>query len=148
MNAEKSVDKYPTGVYNIIQIDVIMIIRGDAMNEKNQQTVCKHCADKAGKENCGDCCQRIKKRDEVEYKRLINRLKRIEGQIRGITGMVESDAYCNDILVQLSAVQSAITAFTGELLESHIKSCVVNDIIDGRRETADELVSIVRRFIK
>ena len=94
------------------------------------------------------CCHRIKKREPEEYKRLLNRLKRIEGQIRGISKMVESDAYCNDILIQISAVRSAITSFAGELLESHIKSCVVNDVIAGKSETVDELVDTVIRFIK
>lgn len=94
------------------------------------------------------CCHRIKKREPDEYKSLLNRLKRIEGQIRGVSKMVESDAYCNDILVQISAVQSAISSFAGELLESHIKSCVVNDIKSGKEDTVDELVSTVRKFIK
>ncbi len=94
------------------------------------------------------CTRRLKKRDEKEKKALINRLSRIEGQVRGLSGMVESDSYCNDILIQVSAVQSAIGAFAKELLAQHIKSCVVNDIKEGKLETADELISIVSRLVK
>ncbi len=95
-----------------------------------------------------ECCHRTKKRSEEEYKSLINRLNRIEGQIRGIKGMVERDAYCPDILVQVSAVTAALGGFGKELLASHIKSCVVNDIRAGRDETVDELVETLQKMIK
>lgn len=94
-----------------------------------------------------DCCK-IKKRDEKEYKSLINRLSRIEGQIRGIRGMVENDAYCVDILTQVSAVNAALNAFNKELLSEHIKSCVAKDIRDGKDETIDELVSVLQKLMK
>ncbi len=72
-----------------------------------------------------------KHRPEEEYRALTNRLSRIEGQVRGVRGMVENDAYCVDILIQVSAVQSALQAFSRELLESHIRTCVANGIRAG-----------------
>ena len=77
-------------------------------------------------ENC--CCHKTKKRTEEEYKALINRLNRIEGQVRGIRKMVDSDAYCTDILIQVSAINAALNAFNRELLASHIRTCVEEDI--------------------
>lgn len=95
-----------------------------------------------------NCCHKTKKRDDEEYKRLINRLSRIEGQIRGIKGMVEKDAYCPDILTQVSAVNSALNSFNKELLASHIKTCVANDIRNGKDETIDELVLTLQKLMK
>lgn len=89
-----------------------------------------------------------KERSEEEYKKLIHRLNRIEGQIRGIKGMVENSAYCVDILIQSSAVSAAINAFNRELLASHIKSCVANDIRAGKDETIDELISMLKKLMK
>ena len=74
------------------------------------------------------CCEKTTKRDPQEQKQLINRLNRIEGQIRGIRNMIEKDAYCTDILVQSAAVNAAVNAFNKELLASHIKGCVARDI--------------------
>ena len=97
--------------------------------------------------NC--CCtHRTKERTPEEYKSLINRLSRIEGQIRGIRGMVEKSAYCPDILVQAAAANAALHAFSRELLENHIKTCVVRDIRAGRDETVDELVATLRKLMK
>ncbi|MCM1545158.1 MAG: metal-sensing transcriptional repressor, partial [Ruminococcus sp.] len=76
------------------------------------------------------CCHKTKERTEQEYKSLINRLNRIEGQIRGIRGMVEKNAYCPDILVQVAAANAALNAFNRELLSNHIKTCVATDIRD------------------
>lgn len=95
-----------------------------------------------------NCCHKTKKRDDEEYKKLINRLNRIEGQIRGIKGMVEKDAYCPDILIQVSAVNSALNSFNKELLASHIKTCVANDIRNGKDETIDELVLTLQKLMK
>lgn len=96
-----------------------------------------------------DCCShKTKERSEEEYKSLINRLKRIEGQIRGIKGMVEKDAYCTDILVQVSAVNAALNAFNKELLSNHIKTCVADDIRNGKDETVDELVATLQKLMK
>ena len=93
-------------------------------------------------------CHKTKVRSEVEYKRLIHRLNRIEGQIRGIRGMVEKSAYCTDILVQVAAANAALNAFSKELLASHIKTCVAQDIRDGKDETIEELVDTLQKLMK
>ena len=93
-------------------------------------------------------CHKTKQRSEKEYKSLIHRLNRIEGQIRGIKGMVEKDAYCTDILIQSSAVTAAINAFNKELLSNHIKTCVADDIRSGKNETVDELVATLQKLMK
>lgn len=93
-------------------------------------------------------CHKTKERSEEEYKSLIHRLNRIEGQIRGIKGMIEKNAYCPDILVQSSAVTSAMNAFNKELLANHIKTCVTNDIREGKDETIDELLSTLQKLMK
>ena len=98
------------------------------------------------KEKC--CCHKTKERSEQEYKSLINRLNRIEGQVRGVKSMVEKDAYCTDILVQVAAVNAALNSFSKELLASHIRSCVVNDIRDGKEETIDELVATIQKLMR
>ena len=94
------------------------------------------------------CCHKTKKRSEEEYKSLIHRLNRIEGQVRGIRGMVERDAYCTDILVQSAAVTAAINAFNRELLANHIRTCVADDIRDGKDEVIDELVATLQKLMK
>lgn len=95
------------------------------------------------------CCSgKIKKRDEKEYKDLINRLNRIEGQIRGIKGMVEKSAYCNDILVQVAAANAALSSFTRVLLEEHIRTCVSDSIREGKLEIVDELMQTIKKLIK
>ena len=99
------------------------------------------------KEIC-DCHEKSTVRLEQERKNLINRLTRIEGQIRGIKGMVEKDAYCPDILVQSAAVNAAINAFNKELLANHIKGCVVRDLKDGKDEVIDELVVTLQKLMK
>ena len=95
-----------------------------------------------------ECCHKTKKRGEEEYRLLVNRLSRIEGQVRGIRKMVESDAYCTDILTQVSAVQAALNAFNRELLANHIRTCVVEDIRGGKDETIDELVMTLQKLMK
>ena len=95
-----------------------------------------------------NCCHRTKERSVEEYKSLINRLNRKEGQIRGIKGMVEKNAYCADILIQSAAVSAAVRSFNKELLENHIRSCVVKDIKEGRDETVDELLDILQKIMK
>ena len=94
-----------------------------------------------------ECC-RHKHREAAEYESLIRRLKRIEGQVRGIQGMVEKEAYCTDILMQVSAVQSALNAFSRELLSSHIHTCVANGIREGNTDVVDELVRTVEKLMK
>lgn len=94
------------------------------------------------------CCHKTKERSEEEYKDLIHRLNRIEGQIRGIRGMVEKDAYCPDILIQVSAVTSALNSFNKVLLANHIRTCVAQDIRNGEEETIDELVHTLQKLMK
>ena len=91
---------------------------------------------------------RTKHRDGEELRSLVNRLKRIEGQIRGVVGMLESDAYCVDILTQTAAISSAVSSFNKELLKEHIKSCVIDDIKAGNTEIIDELVGLFHKLMK
>ena len=100
------------------------------------------------KEKCCHCSQRKKERSPEDYKKLIHRLNRIEGQIRGIKGMVENDAYCPDILIQSAAVNAAINAFNKELLANHIRTCVADDIRNGKDEAIDELVVTLQKLMK
>lgn len=100
-----------------------------------------------GEERCCHCA-RTKERTPDEYKKLINRLSRIEGQIRGIRRMVEESAYCTDILVQSAAVTAAMNAFNKELLANHIRTCVADDIRDGKDETIEELVDTIQKMMK
>lgn len=99
-------------------------------------------------ENNNCCCKKTKKRSPEEYKALINRLSRIEGQVRGIRKMLESDAYCTDILIQVSAVNAALNSFNRELLANHIRTCVSDDIKNGKSETVDELVLTLQKLMK
>ena len=94
---------------------------------------------------CG-CSHRVKKREGEEKKRLLNRLARIEGQVRGVRGMVEEDAYCTDVLLQVSAIRSALEAFQRELLGEHIRTCVSENIRAGKNETVEELIETLRRM--
>lgn len=100
------------------------------------------------KEKCCHCSQRKKERSPEEYKKLIHRLNRIEGQIRGIKGMVKNNAYCPDILIQSAAVNAAINAFNKELLANHIRTCVADDIRNGKDEVIDELVVTLQKLMK
>ena len=99
-------------------------------------------------ENNKCCCEKKKTRSEKEYKDLITRLNRIEGQVRGIKKMVESDAYCTDILVQVSAANAALNSFNKVLLSNHIRTCVANEIREGKEETIDELVTTLQKLMK
>lgn len=94
------------------------------------------------------CCHKTKERSEKEYKDLLHRLNRIEGQVRGIKGMVEKDAYCTDILTQVAAVNAALNSFNKVLLANHIKTCVTQDILEGKEETVDELVAVLQKLMK
>lgn len=126
------IDKYPTGVYNTDTPWGYLCNGGGIMAEK---------------ELCG-CCGKTTDRSEEERKKLIHRLNRIEGQIRGIRGMVENNAYCADILVQSAAVNAAVNAFNKELLASHIRGCVARDIREGKDEVIDELVATLQKLMK
>ena len=98
------------------------------------------------KEMC--CCHKTKERSEEEYKGLLNRLNRIEGQVRGIKSMVEKDAYCTDILAQSAAAGAALNAFNRELLSTHIRTCVAEDIKAGKDETLDDLLATLQKLMK
>lgn len=91
---------------------------------------------------------RIKERSEKEYRDLLNRLNRVEGQVRGIKRMVEENIYCPDILIQVSAVKAALDSFNSELLSNHIRTCVKEDIKNGDESSIDELVATVKRIMK
>lgn len=97
-----------------------------------------------------ECCcgSRTKERSEEEYRGLVNRLNRIEGQIRGIRGMLDKNAYCPDILSQVAAANAALNAFSRELLSSHIRSCVVDDVRAGNDEVIDELLGTLQKLMK
>ena len=103
----------------------------------------------AEQEQTGCChCAKTKERDEAEYKDLIHRLNRIEGQVRGVKGMVERSAYCVDILGQVAAITAALNSFNKVLLANHIRTCVADDIRDGKDEVIDELVSTLQKLMK
>ena len=124
---KKELAIYPCGVYTVTVIKKGVL----TMEEK------KEC-----------CCHKKKERTEKEYKDLLNRLSRIEGQVRGIKRMVEEDAYCTDILIQVSAVNAALNSFNKVLLANHIRTCVAEDIRAGKEETIDELVATLQKLMK
>ena len=96
----------------------------------------------------GNCCNKKTKRSSDEKKLIINRLNRISGQINGINKMVENDAYCNDLLIQLSAVENSIKSLSTHILETHLYTCVPRELENGEYETIDELISLFKRFNK
>lgn len=97
---------------------------------------------------CDKCSEKQKQRDDSEKKYLLNRLNRIEGQVRGIKSMVENDAYCTDVIVQTAAVVGALNSFSRELLGEHIRTCVADDIRSGKEETVDELIALLQKLMK
>ncbi len=105
----------------------------------------EHCA---CAEHGEGCVHKTKRRDPEEYRRLVNRLNRIEGQVRGIRGMLDRDAYCPDILAQAAAAKAALNAFSRELLSAHIRSCVVNDVRAGNDEIVDELLDTLQKLMR
>ena len=94
------------------------------------------------------CCEKHTLRAQEEKKKLLNRLRRIEGQVRGLQAMVEADAYCNDVLVQSAAVNAAINAFNRELLAEHLHTCVTRDLKNGHEEIVDELAATLQKLMK
>lgn len=96
---------------------------------------------------CVDCISnKTKVRDDVEITSLMNRLKRIEGQIRGIQRMLENNCYCTDIMLQVSATKSALSSFNNKLLENHLNSCVLEDIKQGNKEKLNELIDLLKKI--
>lgn len=115
---------------------------------------CPHCSPAPAEEPCcapaegsTGCGCRHKQRTEVEYKHLITRLNRIEGQIRGIRSMVEKDVYCTDILVQAAAARSALNGFTRELIDQHLSTCVAEDLKNGGEEKLQEFLWILNKLV-
>ena len=130
-------DEYPPWVYySLVDTPVGYVFweESDMNNETNAPESC--------------CASHVKIRSEEDKKALISRLNRIEGQIRGIRGMVEKDAYCIDIITQASAAGSALNSFSKELLGEHIKSCVAEDVRNGNNEKLDELVKTLQKLMK
>ena len=122
-----------------------------ALHEASPALCCEDAAAETAQaeaETLHACCCRHKKRSEEEYKSLIHRLNRIEGQIRGIRGMVEKDVYCADILVQVAAANSALNAFSRELLSQHVRTCVADDLRAGSDEKLDELLKLLPKLMK
>ena len=99
-------------------------------------------------ELCTHCSGKHKEREDSEYKDLMNRLKRIEGQVRGVEGMLEADAYCTDILIQVSAISSALKSFNKVLLANHMKTCVAEGIRKGDDSVIDEFVLTLQKLMK
>ena len=99
-------------------------------------------------DECKECCHKTKERSEKEYKDMMNRLSRIECQIRGIKGMIEKNAYCPEILIQVAAANAALNSFNKLLLANHIRTCVAEDIRNGRDETIDELVVTIQKLMR
>ena len=95
-----------------------------------------------------NCCNKKTKRSDDEKKLVINRLNRINGQIKGITRMIENDAYCNDVLIQLSAVENSVKSLSTHVLENHLYTCVPKNLENGDFDTIDELISLFKRFNK
>jgi len=93
-----------------------------------------------------DCCHKTKERDPEAKRKLTHRLSRLEGQIRGIRNMVEENAYCTDILLQIAAAAAALESFKGELLADHIRTCVIRDVKEGKEETVEELIETLKRI--
>lgn len=119
------------------------------ISETAEDASCETCCDKvegtAGSD--GDCC-RHKHRQDTELKGLLNRLNRIEGQVRGVRTMVEEERYCVDILTQVMAIQAALNSFNKVLLSNHIKTCVVQDIQTGKEESVEELCKTIQKLMK
>lgn len=116
------------------------------VEEMSQEQTGEQTGEEMQEKEC--CCHKTKERSEKEYKDLIHRLNRIEGQIRGIKGMVEKDVYCTDILIQVAAVSAALNSFNKVLLANHIKTCVTRDILAGKEDTVDELVATLQKLMR
>ena len=116
----------------------------------NEKKACCCCSGEpaVGQPDTALSCCRHKDRSPEEYKALLNRLSRIEGQVRGIRGMLEKDAYCVDILVQVAAANAALNSFSRELLAQHIGSCVADDLRAGSDEKLEELLRLLPKLMK
>lgn len=151
--------KYPHRVYNPIYLIKNKIYRrenamGECCNNKEDISLSCHCgANDSFKSNssqpkCQNCSVKKKVRSEKEFKALLNRLSRIEGQVRGVRSMLENDAYCIDILTQVSAINAALNSFNKVLIANHIRTCVKENIQAGNDEVVEELVSTLQKLMK
>ena len=116
------------------------------MEERYMEEQTKCCCHHGGE--ISDVEARVRTRTDEEYKKLLNRLNRIEGQIRGVKSMLENDAYCTDIVLQVSAINAALNSFNRQLLAEHIRTCVADDIRNGKDDTIEDLVNTVTRLMK
>ena len=116
------------------------------MEERYMEEQKKCCCHHGGE--ISDVEARVRTRTDEEYKKLLNRLNRIEGQIRGVKSMLENDAYCTDIVLQVSAINAALNSFNRQLLAEHIRTCVADDIRNGKDDTIEDLVNTVTRLMK
>ena len=95
-----------------------------------------------------ECCKKKTVRNEEEKKIITNRINRIEGQLTGIKKMIQNDSYCNDVLVQLSAIENSVKSLSNLMLEKHLYTCIARDLENGKIDTIDEIVSLFKRFNK
>lgn len=130
-------DVYPHGVYTVRK----STLKGGQNGMRKKEHV-------SAEDDICCCSEKHKERDEKEVRDLMNRLKRIEGQVRGIEKMVEKGAYCTDILTQVSAVNKALNSFNKVLLANHVRTCVAENIRNGNDEIIDELVSLLQKLMK
>lgn len=130
-------DVYPYGVYTVRK----STLKGGQDGMRKEEHV-------SAEDDICCCSEKHKERDEKEVRDLMNRLKRIEGQVRGIEKMVEKGAYCTDILTQVSAVNKALNSFNKVLLANHVRTCVAENIRNGNDEIIDELVSLLQKLMK
>ena len=115
-------------------------------NKEDDKDNCPACGGSSQSKCC--CCDKHKERSKKEYKDLLNRLKRIEGQVRGVERMIEEDAYCTDVLIQVAAINAALNSFNKVLLGNHIRTCVAENIREGNDEVVDELVGVIQKLMR
>ncbi len=127
---------------------------GECCNHQEEAALSCHCGEEksivvtASEQKCQNCSVKKKVRSEKEFKALLNRLSRIEGQVRGVRSMLENDAYCIDILTQVSAINAALNSFNKVLIANHIRTCVKENIQAGNDEVVEELVSTLQKLMK
>lgn len=147
-NVSKRKDENPMKENNIQENKTETEIQNQPQDQIREAETDAEGMEASSEEAPACCCRKVKERAPQESRDLINRLNRIEGQVRGIRGMVEKDIYCADILVQVAAVNAALNSFNKVLLANHIKTCVTRDIREGKEETVDELVALLQKLMK
>lgn len=147
-NFVKYIDVYRTGVYIVNMNIPLWGIKQEAVMSEECCLSQENSDMQETDGSCPYCSGKHKERDEKEYKDLMNRLKRIEGQVRGVEGMLDNGAYCTDILIQVSAITSALNSFNKALLANHMRTCVAENIRNGNDEIIDELVVTLQKLMK